>query len=176
MDVKNIETDLTVLISEYLINLLEPQLPSFEIEKGENGTSFILDAFLTQPTELANTFFKLAVTYFDGESIIYMSVGESCTLEIPIEGGRYTQQTNENELLLILKSLILLGFEETVTSKNNLISKSVVNISLINGETALKIYTSALGLDEIFKNLYDYCFGKKVIVHKKYLPSFHLKI
>ncbi len=161
MNINFIENELLNLLEVFLRKLLKRDNLPVEIIRNENGSSFILKAFQNKPNEII-------LTCLNGDPVIYLTIGNNNTLEIPIEGGRYTEQNNENELLLVLDSLISLGFEETITTKNNVITNSIIKIPLNNGETPIILKTD--NYNELFSNFKSYFFGIKEVTLNIYVP------
>lgn len=134
---------------------------SYRVERAEEGTSLILKAFDTEPTEII-------ATYFDNCSIIYLSIGRNSTLECPVEGQEYTNKAGFDEFFLIVDSLILNGFEETLVRWNSKVIESSITIHLIDEEEPLVLSTTSV-FDKFFSILGS-LFVKKENVITKYHP------
>lgn len=64
----------------------------------------------------------------DGDDTVYVTIGKSTPLEVPIQGGRYTAFQGSHELIALIQAVVAGKFEETVWRSNSDTVKSAGHI------------------------------------------------
>lgn len=74
----------------------------------------------------------------DGIDLIYMHVGRETALEVPLEGQRYTNLSNKEEFIAIVRAVVNGSFDEEVWIGNSGILRTEGRIS-IDPETVIRV-------------------------------------